>query len=159
MCHKNTTGKAERAPAPNVTIIASAPLNDAIAVLSFTRDSSPSPTPTTAVLGPRRVATSASGVPYIDERPSIAIRTTVRGHYWTGPLVISKEIADSGNQYSEGIGHMRTRLYVNGLQSTSSRSLNVFKDIVKEHNAVCRHADCADNIVVSLGFGLSQPNR
>ena len=64
-----------------------------------------------------------------------------------------------GNQDSERIGHISTRLYVNGLQSTGSCSLNVFEDIIKEHNAVCRHSDCPNNIVVRLGFGLSQPNR
>jgi len=48
---------------------------------------------------------------------------------------------------------------MNSLQSTGSCSLNVFKAIVKEHNTVCRHADCPDNVVVRLGFGLSQPNR
>jgi hypothetical protein len=65
----------------------------------------------------------------------------------------------SFNQDSERIGQISTRLYVNSLQSTGSCSLNVFKAIVKEHNTVGRHADCPDNIVVRLGFGLSQPNR
>ena len=46
---------------------------------------------------------------------------------------------------------------MNSLQSTGSCSLNVFKAIVKEHNTVCRHADCPDNVVVRLGFGFLNP--
>src|SRR5262249_49944591 len=63
----------------------------------------------------------------------------------------------SRNQRSERNGHIASRSYVNSLQRTGSCSLNIFKDIFEEHDAVCRHADCPDYIVVRLGFGFLNP--
>src|SRR5262249_54098928 len=82
------------------------------------------------------------------------------GGAWHPQLVRRACAVASGNQGSERIDYIGTRLYVNGFQSASSCPLYVLKNIVKEHNAVCRCTDCPDNKALrrrpsTVGAGVS----